>query len=201
MLEDNQRHSKTSADGGASPSREFLDALIAELPQLKGAAFMMARSKADADDLLQTAATRAISAHRQFTLGTSMRAWLYRIMRNEFIDMVRLKGRNAARLDDVPEEFLRQKGRQDESLQMRDVLRAMNRLTHIHREALFLLCVEGLSYEEIGQLQACAVGTVKSRISRARQDMKIMLEGNSLPEDDNIEAIPGLAPLTPAFSV
>lgn len=130
-----------------------------------------------------------------------MRAWLYRIMRNEFIDMVRHKGRNAARLDDIPEEFLRQNGAQDETLQMRGVLRAMNRLTHIHREALFLLYVEGLSYEEITKLQACAVGTVKSRISRARRDMKAMLEGAPGAEDDIASTTPSRAVLDTPFTV
>jgi len=112
---------------------------------------------------------------------------------------VRLKGRNAARIDDVPEEFLKQKCAQDQSLQMRDVLRAMNKLTHIHREALFLLCVDGLSYDEIAEVQACAVGTVKSRISRARQDMKTMLEGQPLAEEDQSESASFVATPTPVF--
>ena len=199
MFEDNPPPLESLAEASCEPPRAFLDALITELPRLKGAAFMMARSKADADDLLQTAAARALAAHRQFALGTSMRAWLYRILRNEFIDLVRLKGRNAARIDDVPEEFLKQKCAQDQSLQMRDVLRAMNKLTHNHREALFLLCVDGLSYDEIAEVQACAVGTVKSRISRARQDMKTMLEGQPLAEEDQSEPASFVATPTPVF--
>ena len=158
----------------AAPSRVFVTALIDELPGLKGAAFMMTRRKADADDLIQTTAARALAAHGQFTMGTNIRAWLYRIMRNEFIDMVRAR-RNSANLDDVPDEFLQSKGSQEEALEMRDVVRAINSLTHIHREALYLLSVEGLSYEQIAEVQNCAVGTVKSRIARARQDMKDML--------------------------
>jgi RNA polymerase sigma-70 factor (ECF subfamily) len=170
-----------------APSRAFLDQLIGELPRLRGAAVMMARVRADADDLLQTTAARALAAHGQFSLGTNMRAWLYRIMRNEFIDMVRMRDRNAARLDDVPDDYLKQAGTQEDALEMRDVLRAINTLTHIHREALFLLCVDGLSYEEIAEIQGCAVGTVKSRISRARQDMKTILNQGPSGGDDGIE--------------
>ncbi len=146
---------------------------------------MMTRSKADADDLIQTTAVRALSAFSQFTLGTNIRAWLYRIMRNEFIDMVRVKGRHPARLDDVPAEAFKRKEVQEEALEMRDVMRAINTLTDIHREALYLSCVEGLSYEEIAGIQNCAVGTVKSRISRARQDMKMLLEYDDGPDAED----------------
>ena len=176
---------------GDAPSRAFLDELIGELPRLRGAAVMMARIRADADDLLQTTAARALAAHQQFALGTNMRAWLYRIMRNEFIDMVRLRDRNAARLDDVPDEYLKKPGTQEEALEMRDVLRAINALTHIHREALYLLSVDGLSYEEIAEVQNCAVGTVKSRISRARQDMKALLDQGGGRDEEGDDAALG----------
>ena len=99
--------------------------------------------------------------------------------------MVRLRDRSAARLDDVPDEYLKKPGTQEETLEMRDVLRAINRLTHIHREALYLLCVDGLSYEEIAEVQGCAVGTIKSRISRARQDMKAILDQDTDPADED----------------
>ena len=168
----------------AIPSRAFLDQLTEALPHLRGAAYMMTRAKADADDLIQTTAVRALAAFSQFTLGTNIRAWLYCIMRNEFIDMVRGRGRNPARLDEMPEVVVKRKETQEEALEMRDVMRAINTLTDIHREALYLSCVEGLSYNEIATIQACAVGTVKSRISRARQDMRALLEHEDVPESD-----------------
>jgi len=174
--------SSRSIPDAALPSRAFLNELTEALPHLRGAAYMMTRGKADADDLIQTTAVRALSAFSQFTLGTNIRAWLYRIMRNEFIDMVRGKGRTTARLEDVPAEAFKRKEVQEEALEMRDVMRAINTLTHIHREALYLSCVEGLSYDEIAAIQNCAVGTVKSRISRARQDMKALLEHDDVPD-------------------
>ncbi len=116
-----------------TPSRAFLDELTLALPHLKGAAYMMTRAKADADDLIQTTAVRALAAFSQFTMGTNIRAWLYRIMRNEFIDMVRTRGRTPARLDDVPAEMFKRKEVQEEALEMRDVMRAISTLTHIHR--------------------------------------------------------------------
>lgn len=189
MLDDHDKPPRAPAGPSGpeqAPSRNFLDQLIGELPRLRGAAVMMARTRADADDLIQTTAARAIAAHRQFTPGTNMRAWLYRILRNEFIDMVRVRDRHASRLDDVPDEFLKRPGTQEDALTLRDVQRAMNTLTHIHREALFLLCVEGLSYEQIADVQGCAVGTIKSRISRARQDMKTLLEQSRGPLEDDL---------------
>jgi RNA polymerase sigma-70 factor (ECF subfamily) len=159
-----------------SPAREFLECLTGELPRLRGAAMMMTHSRADADDLIQSTAMRAIAAHAQFTMGTNMRAWLYRIMRNVFVDLVRMPQRQASRLEDISDEFLRCEPSQEGRIEMREVLRAINRLTPIHREALLLSAVEALSYDEIAALQGCAVGTVKSRISRARRQVQVMMD-------------------------
>jgi RNA polymerase sigma-70 factor (ECF subfamily) len=176
-------------------SLTFVEIMIGELPKLRGAAFMMTRSRADADDLIQTTAMRALAAHRQFTMGTNMRGWLYRIMRNEFIDHVRSRSRATSNIDDVPEEFLKSSGTQEEAMEMRDVMRAVKTLSPMHREALFLYSVEGMSYEEIAQTQSCAVGTVKSRISRARQDIKAILEKEPAAEATaSNDDIPNLQP-------
>ncbi len=181
-----------------SPGRPFLDNLIGELQRLRGTAMVMTRNKADADDLIQTTALRAINAYSQFTLGTNMRAWLYRIMRNGFIDMVRISGRSATRLDEISEEFLQQQGSQEETLEMRDVLRAMDKLSPTSREALFLFSVNALSYEEIAGLQSCALGTVKSRIARARRDIQMLLgcEPQSAMPRDGATAVAGLGAQT-----
>ncbi len=157
------------------PPRAFVDALMVELPKMRGPAFMLARARADAFDLIQTTAMRAIAAHRTFQLGTNMRAWLYRIMRNEFIDLVRSRSNTISGLDDLPDEIFARKPTQEDSVQMRDVLRAFKLLPQAHREALYLRCAEGRSHEEIAEIQACPIGTVKSRIARAREQVKAIL--------------------------
>jgi RNA polymerase sigma-70 factor (ECF subfamily) len=164
------------------PPRAFVDALMVELPKMRGPAFMLARARADAYDLMQTTALRAISAHKTFQLGTNMRAWLYRIMRNEFIDLVRSRSHTVGGIDDLPDEFFARKATQDDSLQMRDVLRAFKMLPQAHREALYLRCAEGRSHEEIAEIQDCPIGTVKSRIARAREQVKVLLDAESFDE-------------------
>ncbi len=181
-----------------APSRDFIAELMRELPRLRGGAILMTRKKADADDLIQTVAVRALAAHAQFSLGTNMRAWLYRIMRNEFINAMRDKRHNNEQLDDVAEHFVSQRDRQEENLQMRDLMRALLRLTPIHREALYLSTVEGLPYESVAVVQGCAVGTVKSRIARARQAVKSYFdpETNGEPRSATpaaFDALKGLA--------
>ncbi len=157
------------------PPRAFVEALMEELPKMRGPAFMLARARADAYDLIQTTALRAISAHQTFQLGTNMRAWLYRIMRNEFIDLVRSRSHLVSGLDEVPDEIFARKATQEDRVQMRDVMRAFKLLPQAHREALYLRCAEGRSHEEIAEIQECPIGTVKSRIARAREQVKSIL--------------------------
>jgi RNA polymerase sigma-70 factor, ECF subfamily len=166
-------HCERSPD--ASPSA-FANQLIELLPTLRPAAIALTRSKADADDLIQTTALRALSARHQFCPWTNMRAWLYRIMRNEFIDLVRKPGHNSSSLDSIPESFFTVAPHQNLSLAMRDVMRAFAKLPTEHREALYLYAVEGSTYEQIADMQACALGTVKSRLARARLIMKELIE-------------------------
>ena len=170
----------TTAAEAPQPPRAFVEALMAELPNMRGPAFMMARARADAYDLMQTTALRAISAHQTFQLGTNMRAWRYRIMRNEFIDSVRSRRNTVGGIDDLPDELFARKATQEDSMQMRDVLRAFKMLPETHREALYLRCAEGRSHEEIAEIQDCPIGTVKSRIARAREQVKALLDVDSL---------------------
>ena len=145
---------------------------------------MLCRNPSDVDDLLQAAAMKALAAHQQFTLGSNMSAWLYRIMRNEYLDIVRRKGRNHPHLDDVPETFLASAGSQDDRHVLRDVMRGIRRLTEKQRETLYLCCVERLSYDEVAVIQGCAIGTIKSRLFRAREEVKRFLNsGDNKPED------------------
>jgi RNA polymerase sigma-70 factor (ECF subfamily) len=155
-------------------SGPFVQLLLSELPRLRGAALFMTRSASDADDLLQQTALRALNAQHQFTLGTNIRAWLYRIMRNEFIDSTRqTKGRTA--LDDIPEDLLAGKGNQEDKIVAREVVAAMKTLSPVLLEVMLLVPGRGLSYQEAAEIQGCSVGTIKSRVSRARAKLHRLL--------------------------
>ena len=185
MPPDNARdRTEPTQQDSAQPSRAFLQALMEELPRMRGPAFMMARERADAYDLIQTTALRAITAHHSFTLGTNMRAWLYRIMRNEFIDLTRGRRHVSGNLENIPDSAIARAATQEQSIQMRDVMRAFQTLPHIPREALYLRCAEGRSYDEIAEIQNCAVGTVKSRIARAREHVRAILDPQRFADEN-----------------
>ncbi|CAN98702.1 MULTISPECIES: RNA polymerase sigma factor [Sorangium] len=157
-----------------SPHASFLDRLLAELPCLLRAARRLTRSEQDAEDLAQATIVRAIERHADLREEDRMRAWLLRIERSVLLNATRgarqrlevIEGGRGA--ESVPEPQgnleaeLLERGFADE------VERALARLPPEWREALLLREVEELSYEEIADLQACPVGTVRSRLSRAR---------------------------------
>ncbi|WP_437296329.1 RNA polymerase sigma factor [Sorangium sp. So ce426] len=157
-----------------SPHTSFLDRLLAELPCLLRAARRLTRSEQDAEDLAQATILRAIERHADLRDEDRMRAWLLRIERSVLLNATRgarqrlevIEGGRGA--ESVPEPQgnleaeLLERGFADE------VERALARLPPEWREALLLREVEELSYEEIADLQACPVGTVRSRLSRAR---------------------------------
>ncbi|WP_438016991.1 RNA polymerase sigma factor [Sorangium sp. So ce315] len=157
-----------------SPHSSFLDRLLAELPCLLRAARRLTRSEQDAEDLAQATIVRAIERHADLRDEGRMRAWLLRIERSVLLNATRgarqrlevIEGGRGA--ESVPEPQgdleaeLVERGFADE------VERALARLPPEWREALLLREVEDLSYEEIADLQGCPVGTVRSRLSRAR---------------------------------
>ncbi|WP_437589387.1 RNA polymerase sigma factor [Sorangium sp. So ce1000] len=157
-----------------SPHTSFVDRLLAELPCLLRAARRLTRSEQDAEDLAQATVVRAIERHADLRNEDRMRAWLLRIERSVLLNATRgarqrlevIEGGRGA--ESVPEPQgdleaeLLERGFADE------VERALARLPPEWREALLLREVEELSYEEIADLQACPVGTVRSRLSRAR---------------------------------
>ncbi|WP_437967205.1 RNA polymerase sigma factor [Sorangium sp. So ce260] len=156
------------------PHASFVDRLLAELPCLLRAARRLTRSEQDAEDLAQATVVRAIERHADLRDGDRMRAWLLRIERSVLLNATRgarqrlevIEGGRGA--ESVPEPQgdleaeLLERGFADE------VERALARLPPEWREALLLREVEDLTYEEIADLQACPVGTVRSRLSRAR---------------------------------
>lgn len=159
-------------------TRPFHDMLVTQLPKLRPYALMMAGSRAAADDLLQETALKVLRAEAQFEPGTNFSAWTYRILRNAFISSCRRAKRTPRDIDTVPEEFLARPATQEDKIATREVFQAMRQLPETQREVLSLVCGSGMSYEDAAEVLECSVGTVKSRLWRARSKMKDLLLGD-----------------------
>lgn len=158
-------------------TRPFHDMLVTQLPKLRPYALMMTGNRAAADDLLQETALKVLRAESQFEPGTNFNAWTYRILRNEFISSCRRAKRTPRDIDAVPEEFLARPATQEDKIATREVFQAMRQLPETQREVLSLVCGSGMSYEDAADVLDCSVGTVKSRLWRARSKMKDLLLG------------------------
>jgi len=153
---------------------DFHADLKALLPRLKGYALSLARDRDRADDLVQETVAKALAGRKSFRPGTNFGAWLFRIQRNEFISGLR-RARPTVCLDDIVSNTLSHAPYQESGLIMREFLVAFHRLARTQREALLLAVLEGYSYVQIAEHCSVSVGTVKSRISRARATLAHMI--------------------------
>lgn len=129
----------------------------------------LARSGADADDLCQMAIERALRNREQWQSGTRLDSWMYRIMRNIWIDEGRATTRRAQTFADEEHCIaVGASGGQEEGVMLGDVDRALRRLPDEQREAVLLVMVEGYSYKEAAAIVGCPVGTLNSRLVRGR---------------------------------
>ena len=160
-------------------ANQFHEMLLEHLPRLQAYAIMLTRDRALAEDLLQETALRALRAQSQFTLGTNFTAWIYKILRNEYISSLRRKKRQPVQIEDMPAEFLSRRGEQENDVLSREIIHAMDKLQHGQREVLILICASGLSYEEAADALGCSVGTIKSRLWRARARMASLILGEN----------------------
>lgn len=174
-------------------SAELQSALLDVLPHLRAFARSLTRNRDQADDLVNDAIVRAISASRQFTPGTNFKAWIFTILRNLFYNEGRKRHSRFASLDDLTVNEPSVGASQEASLEFRDFRRAFWRLNPDQREVLILVGASGLSYEEAAAVCDCRIGTIKSRVSRARADLKRMLDDGTLAT-----ARPEIAPVAGA---
>ena len=168
---------------------EFLAAIAAEIPRLRRFARVLARGHDMADDLVQDALVRAIAARASFQDGTNLRAWLYAILRNVHLSLRRRAGRSP--LLPAPGEMpaIAVSGGQEESHAMRDLGRAFQALPRAQQQVLWLTVVEGMEYEDVARVLGTPVGTVRSRLSRARDALRSAMQGET-PEGAAGQAAP-----------
>jgi RNA polymerase sigma-70 factor (ECF subfamily) len=154
----------------------FHDQVLAILPKLRIQAMALTRNRSAAEDLVQEAVCNALRAQASFVQGTNFPAWMHRILRNRFISDLR-KRRETADIADVPEAAFATSAAHEDSLALKELGRAMARLPADQREALLMVAVHGMGYEAVAEAAGCAVGTAKSRVFRARRQLKAWLLG------------------------
>ena len=154
---------------------EFCTLMEQSIPHLRGYARSLCRNADAADDLVQDTLMRMWSARSQFVGGTNFKAWVFTILRNRFLDQRRRDRDAFERLDDIMDERLIERPNQETAVHFDDVARAFWRLSPNHQEILMLVGANGLSYEEAAEVIGCAVGTVRSRLSRARAELQAAL--------------------------
>ena len=155
---------------------EVSSAVVEHLPHLRAFARSLASSRDQADDLVGEAVARALAAAHQFRPGTNFKAWIFTILRNAFYTEGRKRWNRVVALDDNIYNQPSIGPTQEDSLAFCDFRRAFIQLSPRQREVLMLVGNGDLSYEEVAEHCRCPVGTVKSRVSRARLDLKRILD-------------------------
>ncbi|MEE4200778.1 sigma-70 family RNA polymerase sigma factor [Erythrobacter sp.] len=165
----------------AKERAEFKRELTEVVPHLRAFARGLCGRPDMADDLVQEALLKAWAAQERFEPGTSMRAWTFVILRNAYLTDMRRNRFRGEYDEGVAERILTQPAGQEEPLHLSDMHRALLTLPPERREALLLVGAGGFSYEEAAQICGCALGTIKSRVGRARAALNSMLSEDNVP--------------------
>ena len=172
-------------------SLEFRSALVNSIPHLRALARSLAGTRDRADDLVQEAMVRALGAAHQFSPGTNFKAWMFTILRNLHLGQFRSKRLPFRPLEEGDMETYATPPTQLAGLEFDDFRRAFDTLPSEQREALVLVGAEGFKYGEAADICGCPLGTLKSRISRARQELtKLLLDTGGQPRRIAFETPP-----------
>lgn len=161
----------------ADTDAQFKADLLDLIPFLRAFARSLCGNQETADDLAQETLVKAWQARSMFAPGTNLKAWLFTILRNQFYSDRRRAWRQAPWDQDAAERIPGSSAEQSWAAELSDTARALSRLSDEQREALILVGAGGFSYEDAAAICRCAVGTVKSRVARARKSLISILEG------------------------
>lgn len=178
------------AEAPAPRRQEEQSAIIAqieqEIPRLRRFARGMVRDMSLADDLVQECLERALTRLHLYQPGTNLRAWLFTILRNLHINGVRRK-QTFVDIDGEAQAGLGgAHGSQFSRMEVRDLKRALAKLPREQREVVLLIGLEGISYAEAADIMKVSIGTVKSRLSRGRRALRVLMEGGMADEADDV---------------
>jgi RNA polymerase sigma-70 factor (ECF subfamily) len=154
----------------------FKTDLLAAIPSLRAFAVSLSQNADKADDLVQETLVKAWDKQSSFQPGTNLKAWLFTILRNEFYSQMRKRGREVQDSDGIMTARLAVHPSQHGLLDLEDFRSALQTLPEDQREAIILIGASGFSYEEAAEICGCAVGTIKSRVSRARSRLQEILK-------------------------
>lgn len=181
---------ETSDDSGARqplPDAEFNTELVALIPHMRAFAGSLCANRATADDIAQDALAKAWQNRSKFGAGTNLKAWAFRILRNEFYSLKRRDWRSNPLDQTVAEQTLQANDNPEDTVHIDEVRHALHKLSDDHREAIVLVGASGMSYQEAGEICGVATGTMKSRVNRARKALEeVMSKGNFRVEGDTI---------------
>jgi RNA polymerase sigma-70 factor (ECF subfamily) len=161
----------------------FKRELIGLIPHLRAFARTLAGDPTAADDLAQDAMMKAWDARRSFQMGTNMKAWTFMILRNQFYSEKRRAWRQTQLDQEAAERTLIAVDDPEAPVALDELRMGLAQLPHEQREALVLVGAGGFAYEEAAAICGCAVGTVKSRVSRARRALQVILEVGGYQKD------------------
>jgi RNA polymerase sigma-70 factor (ECF subfamily) len=157
-------------------SAAFKADLLGAIPSLRAFAVSLAQNADRADDLVKETLVKAWDKHESFQPGTNLKAWLFTILRNEFYSQMRKRGREVQDSEGLMTARLAVHPSQHGQLDLKDFRAALEQLPEDQREAIILIGASGFSYEEAAVICNCAVGTIKSRVSRARTRLQDILQ-------------------------
>lgn len=174
--------------------------IISLLPSLRAFARSLTKDPVEADDLVQESLTKALASIRQYTPGTNLRAWLYTIQRNTFYTNHHKRSREPVlTVEELPGAHTR--ASQIWNVKLKAVDEALQQLPVDQREAVMLVGGAGMSYEEASAICDCAIGTIKSRVSRGRSALLHQLDSEDQADFlDEAEPAPSYAATGPASS-
>ena len=180
-------HTSTPSAHSSKPmdnnSDDFKNELLGLVPFLRAFARSLTGNQEAADDLAQETLVKAWQSRASFIPGTNLKAWLFTILRNQFYSDRRRAWRQAPWDQDAAERIPGGGEDQIHSAELSDTVRALKHLSDEQREALILVGAGGFSYEDAAAICKCAVGTVKSRVARARKTLIEILDGGDSLDD------------------
>jgi len=173
---------------------EFKAELTALIPHLRAFSRSLCGNATLADDVAQDAMMKAWHKRDKFKPGTNLKAWTFTILRNQFYSIKRRSWRATSLEPEVAEQTIVSVANPDDSVRLNELRRALNELTDDQREAIILVGASGMSYDEAAEICGVATGTVKSRVSRARQHLEVVMEsGNFDNSDDGVSALDAMS--------